>query len=225
MTQPDEPVVTGEQPSEHQPASACLTYGLFQRKQRSENTLFSAPPCLACIADASSLREPASFRWRNGRPAQCVFWRKAIWSPQGSHLLTQSEDHHVEIFSVANREIDPAETVSRDGHQQLSAKGKEKAKHQEHSGPMILRRTLDWPAPSPVVSVAWHPFALASVSTAAQDDAEDVPVATKGTDWAFVVSCRDTPIKVIDADTGQVRGAAMLLASSRTTCSNKPDTE
>jgi WD40 repeat protein len=53
-----------------------------------------------CIPASSIERQGGSSR----HPDQC-FWRRVIWSPDGTHLLAQSDDHFVDLFALQNSNL------------------------------------------------------------------------------------------------------------------------
>ncbi|KDN52151.1 hypothetical protein K437DRAFT_254527 [Tilletiaria anomala UBC 951] len=177
------------------------------------------PTCLACTPSPNAARvvdtRPRRDIYPNKKcrgterhaqaPRRCVFWRRARWSPDGgSHILTQSEDHRIEIFKVVNtsaalRNLKCETLVNGKGD-----KSNPKAEGVSEVGHALqLERTLEWIAPSPIVEGAWYPYAAYAPLQENQPQHASHP-------WLFIVSCRDTPIKLVDAHTGKTRSSYSL---------------
>ncbi|PWN28098.1 hypothetical protein BDZ90DRAFT_207028, partial [Jaminaea rosea] len=68
------------------------------------------------------------------------FWRRARWSPDGSHLLAQTESHHLDLFKLSSSSDSDAAASSS-------------------SSPHSLRHILRLPSPTPLLDYTWYPFA------------------------------------------------------------------
>lgn len=44
----------------------------------------------------SSIERPSG----SSKKLEQCFWRKIVWSPDGTHLLAQSDDHHIDMFQL-----------------------------------------------------------------------------------------------------------------------------
>lgn len=86
------------------------------------------------------------------------FWRRAKWSPEGTHLLAQTDSHDLDLFEWLETDRDLSHVF-------------------RISSPTTL---LDW---------TWYPYAR---------------VAEPAT-FCFAVSCRDVPVRLVDAITGATR--------------------
>ncbi|PWN92465.1 hypothetical protein FA10DRAFT_300947 [Acaromyces ingoldii] len=113
-------------------------------------------------------------------PRRDTFWRRVVWSCDGTHLLCQSEDHHIDLFCVSL----PSEQPSSDDGGATSASQAPSWSH-----------TLTVRAPSPILAVEWYPL-----STHAEPWT-----------WCFAMSCRDVPVKLVDATTGQTRATYGII--------------
>lgn len=50
----------------------------------------------AFCVQASSMKRPNE----SCRKLEQCFWRRIVWSPDGTHLLAQSDDHYLDIFQL-----------------------------------------------------------------------------------------------------------------------------
>lgn len=111
-------------------AQAQKEEGVYPEPPRYVFTQDKSPRLCASI-EAADVAEPDSNETRRTRPSQ-RFWRRAKWSPDGTHLLAQSEAHELDLFIL------------------YQSKSSFKLHHK-------LRVT----APTPLLSWSWYTFAQA----------------------------------------------------------------
>ncbi|KAL9936450.1 hypothetical protein V8E36_004518 [Tilletia maclaganii] len=127
-----------------------------------------------------------------------TFWRRAKWSPDGTHVLLQGEHHSLETLRLSRPDSVQGEVVS----------ALEKAKLEEGQLPV-------YHAPAPLLDAAWYPYAQASSpsSSATSGKSKAVDATTEAEEeewtrkqtWCFLSSVRNVPVRLVDADSGQSR--------------------
>ncbi|PWN22383.1 hypothetical protein BCV69DRAFT_297674 [Microstroma glucosiphilum] len=114
---------------------------------------------------------------RGALPSQ-RFWRRAQWSPDGTHLLAQTEAHELDLFSLT-------EGSSAAIDDQSQATGPSSSDSQKYG----LQHVFRIASPTTILDYGWYPFAR-------YDDP---------TSWCFIYSSTSIPSKLIDAYNGSVR--------------------
>lgn len=110
------------------------------------------------------------------------FWRRAKWSPDGSHLLAQTESHHLDLFRLVSS------SSSSDADEATSAASASTSTPSKTPS-YTLQHLLRISSPTPLLTYTWYPFAHPSQPAS----------------WCFAFSSRDVPVRLVDAYTGKTR--------------------
>ncbi|CAD6901480.1 unnamed protein product [Tilletia controversa] len=143
-----------------------------------------------------------------------TFWRRAKWSPDGSHVLLQGEQHSLQTMRLSYPSASPSSDLDDDDEGRIKLE----------PGSLPIYR-----APAPLLDTVWYPYASSPSSSTRKADnaAVDNDVAklsphdedsaettveegsleewTRRQTWCFLSSVRDVPVRLVDAELGKLR--------------------
>ncbi|KAK0527908.1 hypothetical protein OC834_004248 [Tilletia horrida] len=148
---------------------------------------------------------------------QRTYWRRAKWSPDGSHVLLQGEQHTLET-----KRLLPIQ-ASFEADTEMGEGARRTCRLEAGSLPMYR-------APAPLLDATWYPYARAPTdgrtegkedeqasaspasgggATARRQDQDEAAAQqwAKKQSWCFLSSVRNVPVRLVDADSGTSRSS------------------